>query len=745
MRGKLDRYVVAAIAVVGVMAMIAVAGFGAAVSSWSFLWSVAVAVVGAALIAVVAHGRRLLLGESVAITAVSFIVLGGIAAGGVPTPGAYGDFFDGLVNGWADFLSSPAPVDLTPAFRVLPFTIAWFATAVGAEIARHSRRPGLPAIGPILGLGLTLLFTIEDRSLAVAQGAGILAGTLVLVSLAHRLGVPRTAAATDDQLDGRALAGDRTRLALGGLVLVGAVVAAPFLGPRLPLADAHERFDLRRYQVPPFDPLALPSPLVQVKANLKENRKDDVVFTITGDPVELWPVAVMTDYDGVVWTVGDPERNRVQAEFAPVDTELPELDRAIPEDAPTRTHTVQIRDLGGFFLPTAGVAERISFDGPDPDPRMNLTTGTIALPGGARPGLTYEVTSAVPPQVSEAALAETAIQPVDYSDDLELLPPGVLNLTADVVQGQARGWPQMDAIRDALVDAGFYDATDETPPGHSFGRLAQMLEDPDQIVGYEEQYAAAAGLMARTASLPVRVVVGYRVPADRWSGGRPRSPPTTSRRGSRSTPASGAGCRSRSPRRAIASPTRRATARPSSRWPSPTRRLHRRPRPRSSRPARRIRTSTRRRSSRRSGTRGRPVVRARRRGSRWAPAAARSCWCWASSPSWSAGRRGGGGGAGPSPRPPGASPGRGPRPPTGPSRPGLPCSCAPRRTRPSAATSASARTSPSSSPTCACWPARWTAPRMPPCPRATTTPTRPGRPATASPPTCGRAGACRPG
>ena len=302
-------------------------------------------------------------------------------------------------------------------------------------------------------------------------------------------------------------------------MLVGAVVAAPFLGPRLPLADAHERFDLRRYQVPPFDPLALPSPLVQVKANLKENRKDDVVFTITGDPVELWPVAVMTDYEGVVWTVGDPERNRVQAEFAPVDTELPELDRTIPEDAPTRTHTVQIRDLGGFFLPTAGVAERISFDGPDPDPRMNLTTGTIALPGGARPGLTYEVTSSVPPQVTEAALAEAPIQPVDYSDDLELLPPGVLNLTADIVQGQARGWPQLDAIRDALVGAGFYDATDETPPGHSFGRLAQMLEDPDQIVGYEEQYAAAAGLMARTASLPVRVVVGYRVPADRWSGG----------------------------------------------------------------------------------------------------------------------------------------------------------------------------------------------------------------------------------
>ena len=184
-------------------------------SGWSFLPSVAVAVVAASLLALLAHGRRLLLGESVALSAVSFVVLGGIAVGGLPTPGAYRDFVDGLVNGWAEFLlvRRPRPTSRRRSGSC-PYTIAWFAAAVGAEIARHSRRPGLPAIGPILGLGLTLLFTIEDRRLAVVQGAGIVAGTLVLVSLAHRLGTTRgrRSPSTTTSTAGR---GRRTAGALG--------------------------------------------------------------------------------------------------------------------------------------------------------------------------------------------------------------------------------------------------------------------------------------------------------------------------------------------------------------------------------------------------------------------------------------------------------------------------------------------------------------------------------------------------
>ena len=177
-----------------------------------------------------------------------------------PAPTA--QFARGLVDGWADLLSSAPPADITEQLRALPFTVAWLAAAIGGEIARHSRRPGLPAIGPILALALSLLFTIEERWLALAQGAGILAGTLLLIAAGQRLGRGRTRRRDLRRVRRRRpTSTNRTRLMLGAVVVVGAVVAAPLLGPHLPLAEANERFDLRRYQVPPFDPLAVPSPL----------------------------------------------------------------------------------------------------------------------------------------------------------------------------------------------------------------------------------------------------------------------------------------------------------------------------------------------------------------------------------------------------------------------------------------------------------------------------------------------------
>ena len=78
----------------------------------------------------------------------------------------------------------------------------------------------------------------------------------------------------------------------------------------------------------------------------------------------------------------------------------------------------------------------------------------------------------------------------------------------------------MAAIRDLFRSEGFYDKSTRVPPGHSYYRLAQFLADPEQIVGYEEQYAAAAALIARIAELPVRVAVGFEIEPERFVDGR---------------------------------------------------------------------------------------------------------------------------------------------------------------------------------------------------------------------------------
>ena len=101
--------------------------------------------------------------------------------------------------------------------------------------------------------------------------------------------------------------------------MIGAVaLLAPLVGPHLPGASANERYDLRDQVVPPWDPLALPSPLVQVKAQLAAAVEDEVVFEVESDePLTRWTTAAMTSYDGVVWTVADP--NDASSDFRPVE------------------------------------------------------------------------------------------------------------------------------------------------------------------------------------------------------------------------------------------------------------------------------------------------------------------------------------------------------------------------------------------------------------------------------------------
>ena len=185
-------------------------------------------------------------------------------------------------------------------------------------------------------------------------------------------------------------------------------------------------------------------------------------------------------------------------------------------------------------------------------------------------------------------------------------------------------------------NSGFYDATPDTPPGHSYGRIAAMLEDPTRVVGFEEQYAAAAAVMAQVAGLPVRVVVGYSCPPTRGATARPRSRRTTSRRGSSSTPASSAGSPSTSRPIARACRTPRRRARRPRRSPSPTRRRRRRRRRTSSRRARRTRRSTTSRAGA-DPLRRRPARAVGARRGRRRRRADRCCSC-SSPPSSSAGR-----------------------------------------------------------------------------------------------------------
>ena len=555
-RRRFGRLAAGQLGVVMAVSLASVASFKAVFIDWDFMVPAAIGALGAASIVARSWWKKLLVGETLAVSAAALVLLGTVASSGVPTPQAFVTFAEGLVSGWAELLSLSPQFDDTPELRVLPFVLAWIATLLGGELLHRTAQPTLPAVGPLVGLTISALVTAENRTIATIQGIVIAVGALAVGRaeyLARRSSDetgPAAGAATpdsagrDSSVAHEAPHGRRTserRQWLGRLTRAAAVclvvgVAAPFVGPRLPFADAYQRFDLRDRNVPPWDPVQVASPLVEVKATLKEDVRDDLMFTVASErAITRWNVAVLGDYDGTVWTVGSAEGQDAANEFRPVSSQLSERPDIVETDTESVAATITIDGLTGAFLPTAGWADTLQFtSAPElADPalgsdgamvaqdrlRMNLVTGTVAVPTGVSEGLAYDLTVDLSPQLGDDDLDLLDAPLLDDVDQLDAVPPSVRNFTADIVEGLEPGWPRVAAIRDRFVNDGFYDVSELARPGHSYFRLAEFLAEPDRLVGFEEQYAAASATMVRVAELRSRVVVGYLIPEDRYVDG----------------------------------------------------------------------------------------------------------------------------------------------------------------------------------------------------------------------------------
>ncbi len=477
------------LATVAVLGVVATLGFGGSFEGWGFVAPSALGASVAAASLVLAGRRRLYVGESVAVSTGLLVVFGGVATHGVPGPEAYADFFDGLVGGWSHLLSSSPPTELTGPLRVLPYVVAWAAVTLGGQLARRTGQPVLPVIGPVSGMVATILVSSENTDLAAAQGAAMALGAIVLGLI---------------QQDRPA----RPVTAFGVVALVALV--APLTGPRLPLAGANDRFDLRDLQDRPWDPLAEPSPLVTVKASLKEPQRDEPVFSVVADPpITRWSTAILAHHNGSVWTVAD-ERAGVPAAFEPFDRQVPGA-----PGGESVTYRIEVEETMQW-IPVAGRPVAAESDG---ELRVNPATGTLAAPRWLQPGSIVTMT-AVPRAEPTRADLLGATTPATDQDVVELVPPPMRDLAGDVFEGIDPGPARALALADHFTQRGFYDHGPDSRPGHNLGRLAEFLDDPDRLVGYGEHYAAAAGVLVRLGGVPARVVVGYRIPESRYVDGR---------------------------------------------------------------------------------------------------------------------------------------------------------------------------------------------------------------------------------
>lgn len=493
-RSKLNLPAVATVGVLGAAIVVVAASFGETYDAWTYLLAVVFAVASAA--AVSAASRRLgaPLGVALLASALGVLLIGTAIVEGAVPPMGLPDFVRTVTSSWRLMLDVSPPLQAGGRDLAVPFMTGWVAMVVATETALRTRSVLLPLAGPTLMLVVTALFAVGDETLTTRTGVALFA----LAVLYLMLRVRQTAAS-------RVRSSPTTRaLVITGLA--ASALVAPALAEQIPVGGDRERVTLRENYEPAFDPQRLASPLSLLKESLRPATSDDQLFTIQGPRIERIRLAILPEYDDVVFTMASRDRTA----FRPIGSELPKV-AGEPTGGTAATHTVTIDQLAGPWLPVPGSPTAlVASNGMTQDElRFDPSDANVLTRERLVPGMQYEV-AARPVPSFEPGLAPPVPGRAGVAD-------GRLATLADSITG---GTPEATARLERLISwfqrEGFYDA--EALPGHNTGRLEEFLFADGGIVGYDEQYAAAFAVLAQHLGLDVRVVVGYEV--DDWADGR---------------------------------------------------------------------------------------------------------------------------------------------------------------------------------------------------------------------------------
>lgn len=464
-----------------------------------------------------------------------------------------GEAFAGVVVGWKDLLTVDLPVGtyrnlLVPALVVF---LVGTALTLAFSVRADSRAP----VAVISGMGMTGFGLFFGRSVtsatlpvgpvqlpapaetAVGLGA-LVAAVLWLAWRTHderSRALSRAGGAAAASVGRGASLTDRRRTVLGAGMVAVAVMATVAVVPAA--ARDADRHVLRSATGPERQIAEAVSPLTEYRGFFSDARSGEVLFRVTGEGSlpERIRIATLDVYDGEVFRAsGDEGAGFVRL---PSSRDAGE-GRSVGAD-------VEIVDLGGLWMPTAGSLARADFGG---DRRTLLAdrfyysadaqAGVQIADGGLRPGDRYRL---------------TAVES-DAPDLAAITPPGD---TAGVAGGDnLRRWVQehatgspgaaLQSLVRLLRDRGYLSHslalegtsspvwTRELPgyqlqpsaSGHSIARIDRMFErlleredDPRAAasdnyvaaVGDDEQFSVAAALIAHELGFPARVVVGARL------------------------------------------------------------------------------------------------------------------------------------------------------------------------------------------------------------------------------------------
>lgn len=464
--------------------------------------------IGTALGYVLVRLRVPLLASVAICIAVLFLLSGPVAlhhraiAGFLPSLDAMSGFADGVINGWMQLLTTLPPAGEGGDLLAIPYLCGFVGGALTIALALRFPRRSFCIIPPVGVLALGVLMGTKVPASLLLQGVAMAALTLAWVSIRF-----------DRNRAVDRLAPSRSRIASAVVLLVVAVAGGVVVGPRLPGADADDRYVLRDDVEPPFDPLTEPSPLGAYRNYTDQDVREDEILTVSGLPAGArLRIASMDSYSGTEWEVTG-SGSVVAGEYLRVGASIPA--EGYGHEAEVE---VEIHDPEGVWVPLGGDVTSLDFTGDrgdvlDDEVRVSVQTDTAAVPRRLEPGDSYRFTAEFVDLPDEDVLVETPLDPRVARGAPTEIPAELSSRAADWVGDQPTAYGEVLAIAQGLIEEGAYtdggpEANPVSPPGHSMRRLLDFISI-DQPFGNGEQFAAAQGVMAQGRGIPVRVVMGF--------------------------------------------------------------------------------------------------------------------------------------------------------------------------------------------------------------------------------------------
>lgn len=408
----------------------------------------------------------------------------------------------GPVTAWREMLTLDPPIGETFNLLTVPGMLGYLTGLIGFSIAARSSRPMLAWIPGSVAYVVAAAFGATVLVAPLYMGLAFFAAVLIWTSV-RRSTVRRRLSSTSSRPR-------PMRLALGAGVLAVASAVGLLVAPAV--AGQPERDVLRTMVEIPLDRPEHRSPLQGFRANITKHRSDTLLEVRGAREGDIVRLATMDSYDGVAYRVSTLDDDAIE------ETTFKRVGQWIDDDSEGERFglSVQVHAYDGVWVPTVGRTRAVEFEGERAIELResffyNHASATALSTVGLQEGDYYTLSAIVPSRPSDAAIADAGAGSV-RQPRIEGAPDQVRSLAQRWAEGAGTAGARALQLEKALQEGYFSHGQEDevtSVPGHSQHRIAQLLSEPELMIGDDEQYAVAMALMARELGIPARVIYGY--------------------------------------------------------------------------------------------------------------------------------------------------------------------------------------------------------------------------------------------